>query len=134
MIEAMIARAFQGRSLAALACSALAPHLTARRSSVGTLWPFAGEVLFRGYLFLQLYRRAQRCLLSAVVTTALVFGLVHFGNMQAERGPWRLLAEVLITGLGGAFFAWLLVRWDNNLWIPISHACLHESLVGGIRR
>lgn len=39
--------------------------------------------------------------------------------MWAERDPWRLLAEVLITGFGGAFFAWLLVRWNNNLWVPI---------------
>lgn len=81
--------------------------------------PFAEEVLFRGYLFLQLYRRARWSLPSAVTVTALVFGLVHLRNMWADREPWRLLAEVLITGLGGAFFAWLLVRWNNNLWIPI---------------
>lgn len=81
--------------------------------------PFAEEVLFRGYLFLQLYRRAQWSLRSAITATALVFGLVRLRNMRTERDLWRLLAEVLITGLGGAFFAWLLVRWDNNLWVPI---------------
>lgn len=101
--------------------SKLAIHTSLRAVLVSVLFgPFAEEVLFRGYLFLQLYRRAHWSFPSTVATTALVFGLVHLGNMRAERDPWRLVAEVLITGLGGAFFAWLLVRWDNNLWIPIA--------------
>jgi len=100
--------------------SKLSIHTSLRVVLVSVLFgPFAEEVLFRGYLFLQLYRRAQWSLPSAVMTTALVFGLAHLRNMRAERDPWRFLAEVLITGFGGAFFAWLLVRWDNNLWIPI---------------
>lgn len=101
--------------------SRLAIHLSLRVILVSVLFgPFAEEVLFRGYLFLQLYRRAQWSLLLAVIAPALVFGLAHLANMRGERDPWRLLAEVLITGLGGAFFAWLLVRWNNNLWVPIA--------------
>ncbi len=30
-----------------------------------------------------------------------------------------MLGVTGITTLGGAFFAWLFVRWNDNLWVPI---------------
>ena len=97
---------------------------------VGCLFSYAGikglvalipeDGLIPSEVRIQLNLPALLFSLGAAVGSALLFGLVHLANMRAERNPWRLLAEVLITGLGGAFFAWLLVRWDNNLWIPIA--------------
>lgn len=79
---------------------------------------FAEELLFRGYLFRQLYRRAGWGFVSTVLTTALLFGLAHIGT-ALRGGAKDVLGVVGITALGGAFFAWLFVRWNDNLWVPI---------------
>jgi membrane protease YdiL (CAAX protease family) len=79
---------------------------------------FAEELLFRGYLFRQLYRRAGWGFVSAVLVTALLFGLAHIRTVFGG-GAQEVLGVVGITALGGAFFAWLFVRWDDNLWVPI---------------
>lgn len=87
--------------------------------------PIAEEVLFRGYAFRQLARRGGWGFWPAVIATALVFGLGHLGNVRSGAGLETALEEVAITALGGAFFAWLLARWDD-LWVPIGlHAFMN---------
>jgi len=76
------------------------------------------EILFRGYLFRQLYRRAGWHFVPAVLVTGLLFGLAHIGY-ALRGGVLEVLGVAGITTLGGAFFSWLFVRWDNNLWVPI---------------
>jgi len=76
------------------------------------------EVLFRGYLFRQLYRRAGWHFVPAVLVTGILFGLAHVGT-ALRGGAQEILAVVAITTLGGAFFSWLFVRWHDNLWVPI---------------
>jgi hypothetical protein len=89
---------------------------------VGTvlLGPFAEEVLFRGFLFRQLSRRAGWHPAWAMAASALVFGLAHLGNVDlaAPRGPWLAAAEVSATAGGGLLFAWILFRW-GSLWPAI---------------
>lgn len=87
---------------------------------VAALGPFAEEVLFRGYLFRQLYRRAGWGFLSAVGVTAGLFGSAHLRNVLGEGNIWQVLGEVAITGAGGAFFAWLFIKWRDNLWVPVA--------------
>jgi hypothetical protein len=38
-------------------------------------------------------------------------------------GALEVLGVTGITTLGGAFFAWLFVRWNDNLWVPIGCIC-----------
>jgi CAAX protease family protein len=76
------------------------------------------EILFRGYLFRQLYRRAGWHFVPAVLVTGVLFGLAHVG-IALRGGVLEVLSVAGITTLGGAFFSWLFVRWDDNLWVPI---------------
>jgi membrane protease YdiL (CAAX protease family) len=86
---------------------------------------FTEELLFRGYLFRQLHRRAGWRFGTAVLATALVFGLGHAANVRVPD-VGLIAAEVAITALGGAFFAWVFVRCGDNLWAPISlHAFMN---------
>jgi membrane protease YdiL (CAAX protease family) len=76
--------------------------------------PFAEEVLFRGYAFRQLHLRAGWPFLAAVLLTSVMFGL---GHIEKGTTSSQVAAIFFITGVGGAFFAWLLLKWDN-LWVP----------------
>lgn len=76
------------------------------------------EVLFRGYLFRQLYRRAGWRFVPAVLVTGMLFGLAHIST-ALRGGAMEVVGVVVITTLGGAFFAGLFVRWNDNLWVPI---------------
>lgn len=81
--------------------------------------PMAEEFLFRGLLVGVIASvigwRGSRFWMNAVATAAL-FASVHiewkFGAIQ--RG-WPTL---LVTGVGGLWYAWLLSRWQS-LWIPM---------------
>ena len=82
--------------------------------------PISEEVLFRGYLFRQLYERARWPLWAAVLMNVVPFAWGHLN--QADRAGMDLggFAMVfLITGAGAALFAWLFVRWNYNLWFVI---------------
>jgi membrane protease YdiL (CAAX protease family) len=86
---------------------------------VGTvlLGPFTEEVLFRGLLFRQLYRRAGRRPLRAMTISALAFGAAHLSNVDLVGWTSVVPAagEVGMTALGGLLFAWVAYRWDS-LW------------------
>jgi CAAX protease family protein len=81
------------------------------------LGPFAEEVLFRGFLFRQLVRRAGWNAAAAMIVTALVFGLAHLANVDpATPGGLRDgVLEVAATAGGGLLFAWVVLRW-GSLW------------------
>ena len=96
------------------------PHLGAvPLLMTGVVSPVSEELLFRGYLFLQLYRQAGWSFAAAVGTTAGVFGLAHITGLAGRLGAMQVLGEVGMVAAGGAFFAWLLIRWRDNLWVPI---------------
>jgi membrane protease YdiL (CAAX protease family) len=94
------------------------------------LAPFAEEVLFRGYLFGQLYRRARWGFwLSALIPSAL-FAL---GHAYQAGGPLELAGIFAVTGLGGLLGCWLFLRWQCNLWTVFGLHCLMNLWWGGIR-
>lgn len=77
---------------------------------------FMEELLYRGFLFGQLYRRAKWPFWAAAILIALIFGMAHL----YQGNDWQsMLGIFLITGIGGAWFAWLYVQWNYNLWVPI---------------
>ncbi|MEM1218954.1 MAG: type II CAAX endopeptidase family protein [Bacteroidota bacterium] len=74
------------------------------------------EVLYRGFLFGQLYRRASWPFVPAGLVSALIFGSMHL--YQGET--WQEALGVFgVTLAGGLWFSWLYVRWNYNLWVPI---------------
>jgi len=82
----------------------------------------AEEVFFRGLVFLQLYRVWGFG--PAMVVSGAFFGLMHLPS-QLDRPAVELLGVAVITGVGGAFYAWLLARWEN-LWLLVAlHAAMN---------
>lgn len=91
------------------------------------LGPFAEEVLFRGVLFRQLYRRARRRPARAMIVSALVFGGAHIVNTTWWNGGADLQSAAAVVGtatLGGLLFAWIAYQWDS-IWPAIG---LHAGL------
>jgi hypothetical protein len=86
------------------------------RTAVGS--GLGEEVLFRGFLFLQLYRHARWPFAAAVVASALPFAYGHL--YQARETGLALLQGTLevwvVSALSAAVLAWALVRWRGNLW------------------
>ncbi|KAF0197762.1 MAG: CAAX amino terminal protease [Bacteroidetes bacterium] len=80
---------------------------------------FAGlmeEYLFRGFLFGILFRKSGWGFIPASILGALIFGLGHIyqGSTFLET-----TGVFFITSIGGIWFAWLYIEWNNNLWVPI---------------
>jgi CAAX protease family protein len=102
----------------------------ARLAGDVAMGPFAEEVLFRGVLFRQLYRRAGRRPLRAMVVSALVFGFAHLaniGSLGAAEDAAQAAALVGTATLGGLLFAWLTLRW-NSVWPAVGlHTFLNLS-------
>jgi uncharacterized protein len=85
------------------------------------LAPFAEEVLFRGYMFGQLYRRARWGFWLSALIPSVLFAL---GHAYQAGGPLGLAGIFAVTGLGGLLGCWLLLRWNGNLWIVFGLHCL----------
>jgi len=83
------------------------------------VWPLGEEILYRGYAFRQLHRRAGWNLWLAAVVTGVVFGAAHLLN-ESLRGQPAVdqLGTVALIGVGGILYAWLFARWEDNLWVP----------------
>jgi membrane protease YdiL (CAAX protease family) len=108
------------------ATSKINPHIVLGNTLlVAVFGPVCEEILFRGYVFRQLYRRAGWTFLGSIAVSAGVFGLAHFGGLWGKISLGEAAGEIAVIAVGGAFFAWLLVRWDDNLWVPIG---LHVSM------
>jgi hypothetical protein len=95
----------------------------------GVVSPVSEEVLFRGFLFHQLHRRAGWPFLAAVLVSVAPFVWGHLHQAaDAGGGLWGVAAIVVVIGAGAAFFSWVLVRWDYNLWFPVGlHAFMNLS-------
>lgn len=78
------------------------------------LGPLAEELLFRGFLFGGLVQVAQWRLSTAIVFSAVGFGLAHDGD----------LTQSVALAAGGAVMAWLMYRW-RSLWPAIA---LHGAM------
>lgn len=74
------------------------------------------EIIFRGFIFGQLFRYAGWGFLPAALPTALVFGSLH---LYQGHDLVSALESFGITALGSLFFSWIYVEWNYNLWSVI---------------
>jgi membrane protease YdiL (CAAX protease family) len=83
------------------------------------VWPMAEEILYRGYVFRQFFRKSNMKFVWAALISSLIFGVVHLGQASVKKLPLSgEIGTVLIISLGGILFAWLFVQWQDNLWVP----------------
>jgi CAAX protease family protein len=75
--------------------------------------PFAEEVVYRGFLFRQLYRRARLGFWVASLLPSVLFAV---GHLYQSNDLQELLGIVAITGSGGVLFCWLYMKWKDNVW------------------
>jgi membrane protease YdiL (CAAX protease family) len=86
-----------------------------------TIWPLGEEILFRGYTFRQLHRRAGWNLWVAAAATALLFGLVHLSQTAVQNQPVAgQLGTVAMMSALSMLSCWVFTRWEDNLWLLVS--------------
>jgi membrane protease YdiL (CAAX protease family) len=85
------------------------------------LAPLAEEVLFRGYMFGQLYRRARWGFWPSALIPSALFAL---GHAYQASGLGELVGTFAVTGLGSLLGCWMYVRWQFNLWAVLGLHCL----------
>lgn len=74
---------------------------------------FVEEIIFRGFLMLELKRLlgdSRVGLLINLTLTSVLFGLAHW-----YQGP----SGILGTGIVGFLLGWIFIRNGFNLWLPI---------------
>lgn len=74
------------------------------------------EYLFRGFLFGMLFFVCNWGFIPAALIGSLVFGA---GHLYQGASAMQSLGIFMITAMGAGWFAWLLVEWKANLWVPI---------------
>lgn len=77
---------------------------------------FIEELIFRGFMFGQLYRYGKVGFIWAVMVSAVLFGI---GHLYQGHDMMSALMAFGVTFIGGVFFSWIYVRWSYNLWAPI---------------
>jgi hypothetical protein len=111
--------------LIAFACGFhLNPKMTFLSVAVGCfIAPFAEEVIFRAYLFKQLYHRARLGFWLSALIPSVLFAL---GHAYQSSNPLELAGILAVTGIGSIISCWLFMRWQYNLWIIVSlHAAMN---------
>ena len=94
--------------------STVNPNMTFLTVVVGCfLAPFAEEVLFRSFMFRQLYRLARLGFWLSSLIPSVLFGL---GHLYQSNAFWESIGIFTITGLGSVLFCWIFLRWQDNLW------------------
>lgn len=89
-----------------------ADHLLTRVVIAG----FFEELVFRGFVFGQLFRYARWGFLPAALLTAVAFGSLHL--YQGHDLP-SALGAFGVTAAGSVFFSWIYAEWNFNLWCVI---------------
>lgn len=113
---------------AAIACVALAPlapdFSVAQLLGNGLIGPFYEELFYRGLAVGALIRLAGWHWAPAALLPAVFFAVAHLYQGEDVASTAGVLA---ITGIGGLYFAWLMIRWGWNLWpAVVVHAGLNS--------
>jgi len=82
--------------------------------------PFAEEVIFRGYLFRQLYQRAKMGFWVSALIPSIIFAA---GHAYRATHFMELTGILAITSFGSILLCWLYKRWSYNLWVIVSIHC-----------
>ncbi len=78
--------------------------------------PVMEEILFRGYLFGQLFRRERWGFIPSSVLASIFFAM---GHLYQSHDISSAVGTFLVTFMGSAWFAWLYIEHESNLWFPI---------------
>ena len=103
-----------------LVCNLIAGHVvfSLEKLFLGAVFPgFFEELVYRGFLFGILHRYCNWRFIWAALPAAVLFTLGHFYQAHDFVAGLQVFC---VTGLGSLFFSWLYMKWDNNLWVPIS--------------
>lgn len=94
--------------------SSVNPKMTFLTVGVGCfLAPFAEEVLYRSFMFRQLYCRARLGFWLSALIPSVLFAAAH---LYQSDDFWELVGITAITGLGSILSCWIFLRWQDNLW------------------
>ena len=74
------------------------------------------EIIFRGFIFGQLFRYCKIGLGWSVLIPSVLFGSLH---LYQGHDLISSLMAFGVTFLGGLYFSWIYVKWNFNLWCPI---------------
>lgn len=77
---------------------------------------FLEELVYRGFLFGQLFRYGKVGFLWAVILPALLFGM---GHLYQGHSLLSSLMAFGVTTLGALYFSWVYVECNYNLWVAI---------------
>lgn len=85
------------------------------------------ELFFRGFLFGILFNKLKWGFIPAAALGAVIFGL---GHLYQASNISQSISVFLVTFMGAAWFAWLYIEWDKNLWVPIFlHTLMNVSWI-----
>jgi len=93
---------------------------------------FVEETLFRGiilYILVRVWGATRRGLLSAVLFTTLLFGLLHMLQALAGSTPAEALLTVINSMLSGFWWAALLLMWGSIWPVVLIHAFTNLAVV-----
>lgn len=77
---------------------------------------FFEEILFRAFLTGILFRKLGWGFIPAAVVGAVVFGT---GHLYQGNNLYQSMGVFIVTAMGAAWFAWLYIEWNFNLWLPV---------------
>ncbi len=77
---------------------------------------FFEELYFRAFFFGQIFRKTRFGFITAIAIPSVIFASLH---LYQGQGFSQLIGIFITTFIGSAWFAWLYVEWNYNLWIPV---------------
>lgn len=80
---------------------------------------FAGffeEYLFRAFLFGILFKKLGWGFIPAALLGSIFFG---FGHIYQSDNFFEAFGIFTVTAMGAAWYAWLYIEWESNIWVPI---------------
>lgn len=83
---------------------------------VVVLAAFFEELVYRGFMFGQLFRYGKIGFIWAVIIPAFLFGI---GHLYQGHNLISSLMAFLVTALGAVYFSWTYVECHFNLWVNI---------------
>lgn len=77
---------------------------------------FLEEVVFRGFMFGQLFRYGKIGFIWAIIIPATLFGI---GHLYQGHNLISSLMAFGVTALGAIYFSWAYIECNYNLWVSI---------------
>lgn len=77
---------------------------------------FMEEVVYRAFLFGQIYRNTKLGFVFSILIGSVLFALTH---MYQSSNLITLIGILLTTFIASVLFAWIYVEWKFNLWTAI---------------